>query len=149
MRPLADQCHVRIEAQVARSLPVVEADHEELIRLLSNLLSNAIKYNKPEGRVSIRVERDGHYVKVSVADTGLGISKDGLSRLFSEFFREKRSETMHVTGTGLGLSIVKRIVDFYHGRIDVQSELGKGTTFTVWLPFSRGAEGETGAMKGN
>ncbi len=78
---------------------------------------------------------DGPYLKISVADTGVGISVEGVKRLFTEFFREKRPETAYVTGTGLGLSIVRRIVDFYHGRVDVQSEEGVGSTFTVWLPY--------------
>jgi len=141
MRPLADEKDVTIETRVPADLPLVEADREELLRLFNNLVSNAIKYNKTGGRVAITAERDGPYVKVAVADTGVGISEDGLKRLFSEFFREKRQETLHVTGTGLGLSIVKRIVDFYHGRIDVQSKLGEGSTFTVWLPCRFEAEG--------
>lgn len=83
----------------------------------------------------VRAEQDRQCVKVSVVDTGIGISKEGLSQLFSEFFREKRAETRGIQGAGLGLSIVKNIVDFYHGRIEVQSELGKGSVFTVYLPF--------------
>ncbi len=134
MRPLAGEKGVSIEVNMPEGLPPVEADREELIRLFNNLLSNAIKYNKPNGRVTITAQRDGPYIKVAVADTGVGISEEGLKRLFSEFFREKRPETAHITGTGLGLSIVKRIVDFYHGRIDVESNLGEGSTFTVWLP---------------
>lgn len=137
MEPLANQHLIRLEVQVPDHLPHIHADREELIRLFNNLVGNAIKYNKQDGCVRITAEQDGPYVRLSVADTGIGISKEGLSRLFSEFFREKRHGTRHVTGTGLGLSIVKRIVDFYHGRIEVESELGKGSTFTVWLPFKR------------
>lgn len=140
MRPLAEKNQVCLEASLPGGLPPVEADREELIRLFSNLVSNAIKYNQPQGRVQIGAEADGPYVKVSVTDTGIGISEEGLQRLFSEFFREKREETRHITGTGLGLNIVKRTVDFYHGRIEVQSQLGKGSTFTVWLPC-KGVEG--------
>jgi len=134
MRPMADENGVTIESNVPDTLPPVEADREELVRLFNNLVSNGIKYNKPDGRVTVSAEQDGPYVKVSVADTGVGISKEGLTRIFSEFFREKTPSTRHVTGTGLGLSIVKRIVDSYHGRIEVHSELGDGSTFTVWLP---------------
>lgn len=137
MEPLANQHLIRLEVQVPDHLPHIHADREELIRLFNNLVGNAIKYNKQDGCVRITAEQDGPYVRLSVADTGIGISKEGLSRLFSEFFREKKHGTRHVTGTGLGLSIVKRIVDFYHGRIEVESELGKGSTFTVWLPFKR------------
>ncbi|MCS6862190.1 MAG: ATP-binding protein [Abditibacteriales bacterium] len=133
MRPLAEAHQVDIAWHLADGLPPLEADREELIRLFSNLVSNAIKYNKPGGRVWVTAEQEGRYIKVSVADTGVGISEEAQPRLFSEFFREKRPETSQVTGTGLGLSIVKRIVDFYHGRIEVQSRIGEGTTFTVWL----------------
>lgn len=142
MRPLASDRDVTIETQLPADLPPVEADREELIRLFNNLISNAIKYNREGGRVTITAAPDGPYVRVDVQDTGVGISEEGLQRLFSEFFREKRRETSYVTGTGLGLSIVKRIVDFYHGRIEAQSKLGEGSTFTVWLPcrFEAAAE---------
>jgi PAS domain S-box-containing protein len=135
MQPLANQNQISLESQTPEGLPLIHADREELVRLFSNLLSNAIKYNNPNGSVWIRAEQDRQCVKVSIADTGIGISKEGLSQLFSEFFREKRANTRGIQGTGLGLSIVKNIVDFYHGRIEVQSELGKGSVFTVYLPF--------------
>jgi two-component system phosphate regulon sensor histidine kinase PhoR len=137
MEPLANQNRIRFEVQIPDRLPQIHADREELIRLFNNLVSNAIKYNKQDGCVRITAEQDGPYVRVDVADTGIGISKDGLGRLFSEFFREKRDETRLIMGTGLGLSIAKSIVDFYHGRIEVESELDKGSIFTVWLPFKR------------
>jgi signal transduction histidine kinase len=140
MSPLAEQRGIVLTSGTPGALPSVEADREELIRLFTNLVSNAIKYNRPEGSVTIAVEPDGPYVKVRVIDTGVGISEQGLEKVFSEFFREKTSATRNVTGTGLGLSIVKGIVDFYHGRVEVQSRLGEGSTFTVWLPCKRPAE---------
>jgi two-component system, OmpR family, phosphate regulon sensor histidine kinase PhoR len=90
--------------------------------------------------VKVYAAAEGPYLRFDVADTGIGIGADGLQMLFSEFFREKRRETAQVVGTGLGLSIVKRIVDFYHGRIDVKSKEGEGSTFSVWLPQQRQAE---------
>jgi len=140
MEPLAKEKGVAIEVSTPTCLPTVEADREELIRLLNNLVSNAIKYNQDGGTATVSAGQEGHYVRIGVSDTGVGISDDGLQRLFSEFFREKRPETAYVTGTGLGLSIVKRIVDFYHGRIEADSALGEGSTFTVWLPFRFEAE---------
>ncbi len=134
MQPLAEQNGICIERRFAEELPPIEADREELIRLFNNLVSNAVKYNKSMGRVEIAVEEEGPFVKLRFADTGIGISEEGQKRLFTEFFREKSTEARHVVGTGLGLSIVKSIVDFYHGRIEVESELGKGSVFTVWLP---------------
>jgi two-component system phosphate regulon sensor histidine kinase PhoR len=135
MQPLANQNLIHLETQVPDRLPPIYADREELIRMFNNLVSNAIKYNKRDGSVLITAQQEGPYVKISVIDTGIGISRQGLNSLFSEFFREKTDETRLITGTGLGLSIVKRILDFYHGRIDVESEPDKGSTFTVWLPF--------------
>jgi two-component system phosphate regulon sensor histidine kinase PhoR len=137
MQPMARENKITLRSAVASGLAGIEADREELVRLFSNLVSNAIKYNRPDGTVTVTAVQDGPYVKASVADTGVGISKEGVPKLFGEFFREKASATKHVTGTGLGLSIVKRIVDFYHGRVDVQSKLGEGSTFTVWLPCKR------------
>lgn len=134
MTPLAAERGLTFQVEVPADLAPVEADKEELIRLFNNLVSNAIKYNREGGQVRLVGEREGPYVKLAVSDTGIGISDEGQKRLFSEFFREKRSENRYVTGTGLGLSIVKRIVDFYHGRVQVSSKLGEGTTFTLWLP---------------
>jgi two-component system, OmpR family, phosphate regulon sensor histidine kinase PhoR len=139
MGALAQQASVSLQLEASPDLPPVEADREELIRLFSNLVSNAIKYNRPEGRVTVTARQAGPYVEVSVTDTGVGISAEGVRKLFSEFFREKTAGTRHVVGTGLGLSIVKRIVDFYHGRVEVQSQPGEGSTFTVWLPFRQEA----------
>lgn len=145
MMPITGRNRICLEVQVPARLPEVNADREELMRLFNNLVDNAVKYNKPGGRVVIAAECSGSYVKVSVADTGIGISKESRHRLFSEFFREKREETSLITGTGLGLSIVKRIVDFYHGRITVDSELGKGSIFTVWLPYQDSSQSREAA----
>ena len=134
MTPLAEAKGVTLDGWVADDLPTVEADREELIRLLTNLVSNAIKYNREGGSVSISATPDGPFVKISVKDTGIGISEKGQAQLFSEFFREKRSENQLTTGTGLGLNIVRRIVDFYNGRVEVESVLNEGSTFTVRLP---------------
>jgi len=140
IQPIADRKRVSLEVEALDNLPKINADPEELGRLFNNLVDNAIKYNRPKGQVRISAGLSGAYVMVSIADTGIGISKESLGRLFAEFFREKREETNLITGTGLGLSIVKRIVDFYQGHIEVDSELGKGSTFTVWLPWQSGAD---------
>ena len=133
MTPLAEAKGVTLDGWVADDLPTVEADREELIRLLTNLVSNAIKYNREGGSVSISAT--GRPLREdSRKDTGIGISEKGQAQLFSEFFREKRSENQLTTGTGLGLNIVRRIVDFYNGRVEVESVLNEGSTFTVRLP---------------
>lgn len=133
-RPLAAEQQVTITTDLPDELPVIRVDRDEFSRCLTNLLSNAIKYNKPEGSVTVTVSQDGPYLRVDVADTGVGISPEGQKRVFDEFFREKTDATREATGTGLGLSIVKRIVELYHGKVEVESEPGQGSTFSLLLP---------------
>jgi signal transduction histidine kinase len=134
LRPRAEERQLSLAAEIAPDLPAIDMDREDLTRILTNLLDNAIKYNHPGGSVTVRARGEGYYLRLEVADTGLGMPKDALPHLFSEFFRVKRPETVSITGTGLGLSIIKRIVEFYKGHVEVQSELGVGSTFTVFLP---------------
>lgn len=107
---------------------------DELRTIVGNLVANAIKYNRPGGSVSVSVFRSEGWIHVEVKDTGLGMAKESVARVFDEFFREKRPEARSVEGNGLGLSIVKRLVHRRGGTIDVASELGQGTTFRVRLP---------------
>lgn len=109
-------------------------DHDELDRVAANLVSNAVKYTRAEGAVRIGVERVGNDVLLTVADEGIGISQDDLLRLGTEFFRSSNPEAVAQPGTGLGLAIVRRIVDRHGGQIEIESELGRGSTFRVWLP---------------
>ncbi len=108
--------------------------------VLINLVRNALQYTPPGGRVEVSTgeeELDGHrWATIAVADTGIGIPKDELPYIFDRFFRGERPRQMQIPGTGLGLSIVKEIVDRHGGRIQVESDEGKGTRFTVWLPVS-------------
>jgi PAS domain S-box-containing protein len=113
---------------------VVKADPEEIRRIFNNLISNAIKYNKEEGQVGIEAHKEGHYIKISVWDTGIGLKPEEKDRLFEEFFRAKNPLTRNITGTGLGLTIIKKIVDSYAGKITVESEFEQGSRFTVYLP---------------
>jgi signal transduction histidine kinase len=113
---------------------VVAGDPEELRRLLSNLASNAVKYSRERGTVELSLTRDGAAVVVTVSDDGLGISADDQQQLFTEFFRSTNPQALRRPGTGLGLAIVARIVARHGGRVAVDSELGRGTTFTVTLP---------------
>ena len=112
----------------------IKADQNEITRLFTNILSNAIKYNVDEGKINIEFSGTGNYLVIKIADSGIGIKKEDKERLFHEFFRAKNEKTRGISGTGLGLSIVKRIVDSYAGKIEVESEYGTGTTFTIYLP---------------
>lgn len=112
----------------------IRADVEEITRLFTNLISNAIKYNKSEGEIRINLKPSGNFNFVEIQDTGIGMKQEEKEKLFQEFFRAKNDRTKNISGTGLGLSIVKRIVDSYGGRIEVESEFTKGSVFRVYLP---------------
>jgi signal transduction histidine kinase len=109
-------------------------DHDELDRICANLISNAVKYTPPGRTITVTLDRMGDRVMFACADEGIGISADDQTQLFSEFFRSADPEAFAQPGTGLGLAIVQRIVHRHDGRITVDSELGKGSTFTVELP---------------
>jgi signal transduction histidine kinase len=120
---------------VAPEGPVLAlGDHDELDRVCANLVSNAIKYTPPGRSITVTLDRMGDRVLLSCEDEGIGISPADQDQLFSEFFRSANPEAYSQPGTGLGLAIVQRIVHRHDGRITVDSELGKGSTFTVDLP---------------
>ncbi|HCY83673.1 MAG TPA: hybrid sensor histidine kinase/response regulator [Desulfobacteraceae bacterium] len=112
----------------------VMANRNNMEEVLSNLISNAIRYTPDQGCVDVWVEQDDDTVRLHVKDTGFGIPKENLDQIWDKFFRVKNEKTRFINGTGLGLAIVKRIVDAHHGEILVDSEVDKGTEFTVCLP---------------
>lgn len=117
-----------------KSLPVV-ADPVRIRQVMDNLLSNAVKYTPSGGTVSIRLsETENDELELVVRDTGIGIDRSELSRLFTRFFRTQDAEVRAIQGVGLGLAISKSIVESHDGRIEVESVAGKGSTFTVVLP---------------
>jgi len=111
-----------------------KADQNEITRLLTNIISNGVKYNKENGVIEIDLYRTKNYLVLKISDTGIGMKPEERERLFQEFFRAKNEKTRGISGTGLGLSIVKRIVESYNGKIEVESEYGVGTTFIIYLP---------------
>ncbi|HZD09829.1 MAG TPA: HAMP domain-containing sensor histidine kinase [Candidatus Binatia bacterium] len=111
----------------------VHADKQKINRILQNLISNAIKYTPEQGCVQVRAAMNGRYVKVEVQDNGYGIPADDLPLIFDRYSRVAKHKSMAV-GTGLGLAIVKSLVEAHEGGIDVVSEEGAGSTFTVKLP---------------
>jgi two-component system OmpR family sensor kinase len=114
----------------------VLGDPDRLKQLFINLVDNAIKYTPNGGEVTLSFERDTEWVRVAIADTGPGIPEQDLPKIFDRFYRVDKARARENGGTGLGLSIVKWIVDAHGGKIAVKSNLGKGTTFTVWLPLA-------------
>ena len=114
--------------------PVLEGDAEALSELCLNLVDNAIKYNEDGGRVDARLaERDGE-ILLEIADTGRGIPEAALGRIFERFYRVDRGRSRKEGGTGLGLAIAKHAAELHGGRIEVESTLGRGSTFRVFLP---------------
>jgi len=112
----------------------INADADEISRLFTNLISNAIKYNREQGIINIKLYQADNYLITEIKDNGIGLKQEEKQKLFTEFFRAKNDKTKNISGTGLGLSIVKRIVDSYSGKIEVESDYGEGTTFKVFLP---------------
>ncbi|MBC8318520.1 MAG: PAS domain-containing protein [Desulfobulbaceae bacterium] len=117
-------------------------DSSLMEQAVSNLVINAIKYSDPGGRVEIRgyeTEQDGEeMIAVSVRDYGVGIGKEHLPRLFERFYRSDKARSRKLGGTGLGLAIVKHIAQAHNGKVSVESELGKGSVFTILLPINKG-----------
>ncbi|WP_406829460.1 ATP-binding protein [Pedococcus sp. KACC 23699] len=132
--PRATQEDVAIEVVAPANPPTAWGSGNELARLIENLMSNAVKYTTDGGVVTVTLRPVGDKVELVVSDQGLGISRTDLQSLFTEFFRGTNPDALEVPGTGLGLSIVQRIVARHNGTISVDSELGKGTSFTVLLP---------------
>jgi len=116
-------------------LPPLTADPLALESIFGNLITNAINYTPDGGEIRVVAEVSGDRVQVRVSDTGFGIEADKLDRIFERFYRVKNEKTRFITGTGLGLSIVKGLVLTLRGTITVASEPGKGTIFTVALPY--------------
>lgn len=127
--------NLTVNIQTAQDICPIKADKDEITRLLTNLISNAVKYNKEKGSIDIQIHKSDRYILTTVSDTGIGMKPDETQKLFSEFFRAKNEFTKNISGTGLGLSIVKRIVESYSGKIEVESEFGKGTKFKVYFPI--------------
>jgi len=125
---------VTVAVDTAQAPPFL-GDPEGIERLLLNLLDNAIKYNRPGGRVALRVGRQGEEALIEVSDTGIGIPVAALPRIFERFYRVDKGRARDEGGTGLGLAIVKHVAQNHGGRVEVESELGQGSTFRVFLPL--------------
>jgi two-component system phosphate regulon sensor histidine kinase PhoR len=115
-------------------LGIAWADAQACEQILSNLLDNAIKYTDPGGSIEVRIGGDERSVRVDVADTGMGIPERDLSRIFERFYRVDPARSRSQGGTGLGLAIVKHLVQSLGGEIQVESQLGRGSTFSFSLP---------------
>ena len=132
---LADAAKVKdVSLEVAGDDGVVNGVRRLLFEVVYNLCDNAIKYNHSGGSVKVSIAEEGNFIRLSVQDTGIGIAPEHQEKIFERFYRVDKSHSKQSGGTGLGLSIVKHAVQYHHGKIDVTSEVGKGTTISVILP---------------
>jgi two-component system, OmpR family, phosphate regulon sensor histidine kinase PhoR len=113
---------------------MIRADETRLHEVLYNLLDNAVKYSRENGEIRMQAAPRGHEIVLSVTDNGIGISKDDLPRIFERFYRADKARSRELGGTGLGLAIVKHIAQLHGGRVEAESEPGRGTTIRVVLP---------------
>ena len=135
MSPMAIQKNVKIIIDAQPSEIFYVADRQEIEIIFNNLVSNAVKYNKDGGEVRCVLREEENLIRISVSDTGIGLSEEDISKLFQEFVRIKNEKTKSISGSGLGLSILKKIVEeIYHGSVVVTSVPDQGSTFTVELP---------------
>jgi signal transduction histidine kinase len=134
-RPLAEKKNIDLRTQIEPDLPTVRQDMGKLQQILQNLLSNAIKFTPEGGRVALKAEADTKYVTISVMDTGVGVAKEEQELVFQKFRQSGNPLTREHEGTGLGLSIVRELCKLLGGDVTLQSELGRGSMFTIRLPI--------------
>jgi signal transduction histidine kinase len=135
LKPLAGKRLVSLESSLPSEPVILKADEGKIESVISNLVNNAVKFTPENGTVNISVYLQHDQLCISVTDTGLGIPKESLPRVFDRFYRVYRPG-VQISGTGLGLAIVKEYVEMHGGRIEVESEEGKGSKFTVILPLT-------------
>jgi signal transduction histidine kinase len=136
--PVAEDKGISIAADIQSNPVFIYGDAKRIQRVIANLLDNAIKYTQRGGRVVIKVDRSAEYAMFSISDSGMGIMEDDIPHIFDRFYRGDRSRT--TSGSGLGLSLVQAIVKSHHGKVDVKSVPGEGSTFTIHIPLSTAAE---------
>ncbi|MBI3618332.1 MAG: GAF domain-containing sensor histidine kinase, partial [Candidatus Omnitrophica bacterium] len=135
LTPQMKEKNLQWKTDIAASVPELTLDKHQAERIFINLISNAIKFTPEKGTITVRVRHDLHAAAIEVADTGIGVSREDLNKLFDEFYRVDNVINQNVKGTGLGLSLVKKIVDAHKGKIWVTGEVNHGTTFHFTLPF--------------
>ena len=138
MEPLAREKGITMEEHIGAELPPVEADRPKLRRIIVNLLSNAVKFTGKGGTVQLKAESIDDQVRISVSDTGVGIAPEDVERLFDKYEQARSRATRGEKGTGLGLYITKQLVELHGGKIKVDSEVGRGSTFSFTLPIANG-----------
>jgi two-component system, OmpR family, phosphate regulon sensor histidine kinase PhoR len=131
----AGEKKISLEKNIPEDLPQIRADRDRLVQILLNVLDNAVKFTPEGGKVSIRVNHEpDSTVSITISDTGIGVPRDEVNRLGERFYRVEKTRSRELGGTGLGLSIVKHLMAAHGGRMGIQSQLGQGTTVTLYFP---------------
>ena len=130
---IADQAGIDISLHLEEDTPILILE-DDLYQIVYNLIENGIKYNSWGGSLTVRIRREEENAILEVSDTGVGIPKDALVHIFERFYRVDKARSRATGGSGLGLAIVRSIVQRNRGEIQVTSEMGKGSTFTVTFP---------------
>ena len=138
VRPAAEQRGIEIDVQQAPVRLTVVGDRRQLVSAVTNLLDNAVKYSEPGSSIGVRARTDGTWVDVTVRDSGIGIPRRDLERIFERFYRVDRARSRETGGTGLGLAIVRHVASNHRGEVRVESREGVGSTFTLRLPAGPG-----------
>jgi signal transduction histidine kinase len=136
IRPQAEQKRLELEVSIPPKLPALLVDKDKIEACLVNLLGNAVKYTPEEGRVKFTVQADERHIHFEVQDTGIGIAKEELPKMFQKFFRSHDARVQEISGSGLGLAFTHEIARLHGGRVAVESELNCGSRFTLTLPLS-------------
>lgn len=137
VRKVAEDKRIQLQSFVAEDVGCVAADRDKWEKILLNLVFNAVKFTSARGVVEIRAEKQGEELRLQVRDTGMGISKENLDNVFSRFWQADSSSQRKFQGVGIGLALVKELVEVQGGRVTVESELRKGTIFTIHLPYQK------------
>lgn len=142
VRVAAGKGDISIELQAQPDLPSIRADPGRIGQVFDNLLGNAVKFSPAGSCIKVRICRDGAFVRSEVQDQGIGIPEDKLDQIFDRFFQVDGSTTRRYGGTGLGLAIVRSIVESHGGHVAVESQVGVGSTFAVFLPVARSTDSQ-------
>jgi len=136
----AKACGISLRFEPDKTLDKVDADEYKIVQALNNLISNAVKFSRKGGTVTVTASmhsRDKDFIQVSVKDAGIGIAKEYFDRIFDRFQQIDTALTRKFSGSGLGLAICKRIIELHKGKVWLESELNKGSTFHFILPIKR------------
>ena len=137
VEPKAKLKNIKIDNFVPQTLPLIEADKDRLVQIFVNVLDNAVKFTPENGKVGIAAEEINGYAVITVSDTGIGVPKEEIERLGERFYRVDKNRSRDLGGTGLGLSIVKHLMIAHGGKMEIASQLGRGTKVSLFFPMTK------------